>query len=153
MEAILSWVKSGLLFAVLASVILLLCPNRTYVKHVSLVVGLLFILVMIHPVMEAFHLDDKTYISYIENLLLLEGTQAEISGEQIAMYEESVVLQLTATLNENGYPVEEVKIEADTTGNIEEVRLSFGGEVGSIESLESYIKNLFGTEVDIHYEY
>ena len=49
---LLNWVKSGLLFGVMASVILMLCPNKSYMKHIGMVIGLLFILVMLHPLME-----------------------------------------------------------------------------------------------------
>ena len=67
MEQILTWVKNGLLFGVISSLILLLSPNKSYEKHMNLVVGLLFILVMIHPIISFFDLDSKTYVSFIQN--------------------------------------------------------------------------------------
>lgn len=152
MEAILSWVKSGLLFAVLASVILLLSPNKSYMKHISLVVGLLFILVMMHPVMEFFHLDSKTYVSYIENYLMLEATQDKMSEQHIDMYEESVNIQLMAVLSENGYAVDSVEVAVDKEGKVVEVHVFFIYEVTGLEQLEGYLKELFGQEVDIYYE-
>ena len=36
-----------------------------YEKHMSLVVGLLFLLVMIHPIMTFFGIDGQTYIDLI----------------------------------------------------------------------------------------
>ena len=152
MEAILSWVKNGLLFAILATVILLMSPNRTYIKHISLTVGLLFILVMIHPVMEWFHLDEKTYIAYIDNLLMLESTHSEISGDQMELYQQSVCLQLKATLYENGYPINEVEVKLDEEGNVKTVCLSFDGEISGVEYIEVYLNNLYGPEVEIIYE-
>lgn len=152
MNAILEWVKSGLIFAVFASIILMLSPNKTYMKHISLVVGLLYILVMVHPVMEYFGLDSKTYASYIEHFLMLEETEDGISEEHMELYLESVKLQVLATLNENGYGVENVYMVADTEGSIEEVHISFIAEVAGIERIEEYLKSLFGQEVKIYYE-
>lgn len=152
MEIILSWVKSGLLFAVIASVILLLPPNKSYIKHISLVVGLLFILVMVHPIMEIFHLDAKAYVSYIENLLMLEKTQEGISKEQVEMYEESVSIQLLAVFRDNGYPIDEVQVRADLSGNVAEVHMKLSGAISQLESIEAYLRNVFGSEVKIYYE-
>lgn len=152
MDAILSWVKNGLLFTVMASIVLLLTPNKSYMKHISLVIGLLFILVMVHPIMELFHLDSKTYASYIEKFLMLEGTQDSFSEEHINMYEESVNIQLFAAFNENGYDIEKVTVEVDEEGNVSEVHISFNGEVTDIEHIEAYLKRLFGQEVSIYYE-
>lgn len=153
MENILSWVKSGLLFTILASVILLLSPDKSYRKHISLVIGLLFILVMIHPVMDVMNLDDKTYISYLENFLMLEGTQENMSDNHIAMYEESVALQLMAALNDGGYEVSDIVVKAKEDGNIREVQLTFEGVAENIETVESYLYNLFGEEVKVVYEF
>lgn len=151
MEGIMSWIKSGLLFTILASVILMLCPNKTYMKHISLIVGLLFILVMIHPVMHLLDLDSKVYVSYLENFLKLEGTQDSISENHIAMYEESVALQLTASLEECGYKVEEIRVKAENDGSVCEIRLSFTESIENLEQVETYLYRLFGKEVKIIY--
>ncbi len=153
MEIIMTWVKSGLLFTIIASVIMMLCPNKSYIKHISLVVGLLFILVMMHPVMDILNLDRTTYISYIENFLLLEGTQEELSDNHIALYEESVALQLTAALNEHGYDVKEIAVDVLDDGTVCEVCVSFAGEVDNLEQLEQYMYDLFGQEVNVVYEF
>lgn len=153
MEGILSWVKSGLLFTILASVILMLSPNKTYIKHISLVAGLLFILVMIHPVMSFFNLDSKTYVSYLENFLKLEGTQEYMSENHIAMYEESVALQLTAALKESGYNVDEIIVKAENDGSVCEIRLSFASAIENLEQVEDYLYRLFGEEVKIVYAF
>lgn len=153
MDIVMSWVKSGLLFTIMASVIMMLCPNKSYIKHISLVVGLLFILVMIHPVMDFLNLDSTTYIAYIENLLMLEGTQEEMSDHHIDMYEESVALQLMATLNESGYAVQRIQVDVLEDGNVREVCISFEDEVENLEQVETYMRNLFGEEVIVSYEF
>lgn len=153
MEGILSWVKSGLLFTILASVVLMLSPNKTYMKHISLVVGLLFILVMIHPVMDFFSLDSKAYVSYLENFLRLEGTQEHMSENQIRLYEESVALQLTASLSESGYIIDQIRIDAELDGSIQEVCLSFTNSIDNLEQVEEYIYRLLGEEVKVVYEF
>lgn len=153
MEFILSWVKSGLLFGIFASVILMLSPNKSYMKHIGMVVGLLFILVMLHPLMEFFHLDSSTYASYIKNFLMIETESDEISDTNLALYEESVNVQLQASLRESGYPVNQISVKAEHTGDVERVTLIFDSEMENIENLELYLKNLFGEDVRICYEY
>lgn len=153
MEWVLSWVKSGLLFGVFASVILMLCPNKSYQKHIGLVVGLLFMLVMMHPLMEIFQVDGSTYVSYIQNFLMMEAGSDRVTNSDLELYEESVNIQLMANLIEGGYPVKKIEVAADTGGNIEEVTILFEGEVEHLNLLERYLKELFGEEVVISYVY
>ncbi|MCM1157038.1 MAG: stage III sporulation protein AF [Bacteroidales bacterium] len=152
MEEILAWVRSGLLFGIVASLVMMLSPNKAYQKHISLVVGLLFILVMVHPIMELFDLDSSTYLSYIRNFLMLETRQEEMSEENILLYEESVNAQLKTVLQEGGYPVENVSVRAEEDGRITEICLVFNKEVDELERLEHNLINLFGEDVRIRYE-
>lgn len=152
MEMILSWVKSGLLFGVFASVILMLCPNKSYQKHIGMVVGLLFILVMLHPVMELLQVDGSTYSAYIRNFLMLEDGQGQLSDSNLELYEESLNIQLMANLQDAGYPVKKMETRVNQEGQVEEVKIVFEGEVNSLEKIELYLKNLFGEEVRIRYE-
>lgn len=153
MEWVLSWVKSGLLFGVFASVILMLCPNKSYQKHVGLVVGLLFMLVMMHPLMEVFEVDGSTYVSYIRNFLMLEAGSERVTDSDLELYEESVNIQLMSNLIEGGYPVKKIETTAKADGGIEEVAILFEGEVERLTVLEGYLKGLFGEEVVISYVY
>ena len=153
MEWVLSWVKSGLLFGVFASVILMLCPNKSYQKHIGLVVGLLFMLVMMHPLMEIFQVDGSTYVSYIQNFLMMEAGSDRVTDSDLELYEESVNIQLMANLIEGGYPVKKIEVAADTGGTIEEVTILFEGEVEHLNLLERYLRELFGEEVVISYVY
>jgi len=152
MEAVLSWVKSGLLFGVVASVILMLCPDKTYMKHIGMVVGLLFILVMIHPLMEFFELDSDTYADYIKHFLMIETENNKISDSNLELYEESVNAQIMAALRESGYSITKVSVDSDQEGKIFRVRLTVGEGVKNIEPVERYLKNLFGEDVKISYE-
>lgn len=151
MEMILSWVKSGLLFGILASVVLMLSPNKSYQKHIGMVVGLLFILVMLHPVMEIFQVDGSTYAAYIRNFLMLETEEDGVSDSNRELYEESLNIQLMANFQESNYPVKEVRTTVDETGQVQEVAILFDGEARGLEKLELYLKNLFGEEVVITY--
>lgn len=151
MEMILSWVKSGLLFGILASVILMLSPNKSYQKHIGMVVGLLFILVMLHPLMEIFQVDGSTYAAYIRNFLMLETENDRVSDSNLELYEESLNIQLMANFQENNYPVKEVNTRVDETGQVQEVTILFEGEVKGLENMELYLKNLFGEEVIVCY--
>lgn len=152
MEQILTWVKSGLLFGILSSVVLLLSPNKSYEKHMSLVVGLLFILVMIHPVMSFLNLDGQTYIAYIQNYIEASENGEELSENEISLYGESVGLQLKETLKGAGYNIKEINVDVDDKGSVYRIAISFLDEAGEVDLLEQYIKNVFGEEVLIEYE-
>lgn len=152
MENILGWVKSGLLFGVFSSVILMLSPNKSYEKHISLVVGMLFIMVMIHPVSELLGKDGSTYISYIRNYIAASENGDALTDKERELYEESVGLQLESVLIEAGYPVKRVRLYAGETGDIEEVYISFSGETSGLEKLEMYLDELFEGEVKLVYE-
>lgn len=152
MEFVLSWVKSGLLFGILSSVVLMLSPNKSYMKHIGMIVGLLFILVMIHPIMELFHLEGSTYASYVRNFLMMETENDGVSETDLELYEESINMQLMAVLKEYAYPVKRVMVKAGEDGKIVSVSVVFDSSVVQLESLETYIKNLFGEEVRIRYE-
>lgn len=152
MEIVLEWVKSGLLFLILASVILMLSPNKSYMKHISLVIGLLFILVMVHPLMDFFRLDEKAYISYLENFLMLEGTEVQFTEKNIEMYAETVRLQLKAALRENGYSVQDVYVELNEEGIVFAVHLILGESASGLDIVDDYLRGLFGQEVEIYYE-
>ncbi len=152
MDFIISWVRSGLLFSVFASVVLMLSPNKTYMKYISLVIGLLFILVMIHPVMKALNLDTKTYVSYIENLLRLDGTEENMTRDHKELYEDSIALQLIVSLKESGYEIDDIAVEVNDSGAVEEIHIVFAGEVKGLKQIEDYVCSLFGKEVSIYYE-
>lgn len=151
MEWILSWVRSGLLFGIISSVILMLCPNKSYAKHIGLVVGLLFILVMIHPVMELLQIDEDTYITYIKDFFAV--SEPDLMSEQsLHLYEQSIAMQVKAALMESGYAIEELTVEVEEGGTVSRVQIVFGDTVGDIGVLEQYFHEIFGQEVVIQYE-
>ena len=152
MQQVYEWVKSGLLFGIFSSVIILLCPNKSYEKHINLVVGLLFILVMIHPVMAFLNIDGQTYISYIQNYITAFEGGDELSDSERSLYGESVKLLLESKLVSMGYPVKDISVSVDQKGVVSGVTISFNGEVSGIMKLDDYIKGIFGYEVDITYE-
>lgn len=149
---LIKWVKSGLLFGVFASVILMLCPNKSYMKHISMVIGLLFILVMLHPIMELCSLDISTYADYIKNSFMLETENTEFSDYDSQLYEISVAAQLKSVFAQKGYPVTEIEVETDKNGNIREVVLSFKEGEYSLKNVENYLHRLLGEDVKITYE-
>lgn len=152
MEFILSWVKSGLLFGILASVILMLSPSKSYQKHIGLVVGMLFILVMLHPVMQMLEIDGKTYASYITNYFKLEGDTSSISEEDIALYGESIALQLKEILREKGLETEQIEVKTDNEGTIEGVNIVIIKSI-SAQEIENTLRAILGEGVEINYEY
>lgn len=151
MEQILSWVRSGLLFGIVSSVILMLCPNKSYAKHIGLVVGLLFILVMIHPVMELLQIDEDTYITYIRDFFAVSEPDL-VSEQSLQLYGESIAMQVKAALTESGYAIEEIYVDVNEDGSVSRVTLILGDATADISVLEQYLCELFGEEVVIQYE-
>lgn len=151
MEMIFQWIKSGLLFTIISSVIILLCPNKAYVKHINLILGLLFILVMIRPVMEMAGLDEKTYLSYINKYLKIEGSN-ELSKNSISLYEDSLALQLKAVLKDSGYEIQDIHVFVNSDASVEKVVIDFSEHAVGLEYLETYLYQTLGEEVKIIYE-
>lgn len=152
MQGILDWVKSGLLFGIVGSVFMLLCPNKTYERHISFVVGLLFLLVMIHPVMEWLSVDTATFLHSVENYLSIETNSLKDSENDRKLYENALEIQLMSLIKDAGYPVEDLQVVVDEQGNVTEVTFHINGTITGLDALEQYITNVFGQEVIISYE-
>ena len=153
MEAVLDFVKNGLLFGIFGSVILMLAPNKSYQKHISFVVGLLFVLVMIHPIMTFFSMDEATYRSTFEHFFDMESYGGNQYGKDLELYQKTLQLQLKAVLMDAGYSVKEIGIELDGSGNVYEVCIRFDEATDAAQGIEQYIKKAFGEEVVVRYEY
>ena len=151
MEQILSWVRSGLLFGIVSSVILMLCPNKSYARHIGLVVGLLFILVMIHPVMELLQIDEDTYITYIRDFFAVTEP-GMVSEQNLQLYGKSLAMQVKETLTESGYVIEGIDVDVNEDGSVSRVILILGDTTGNISVLEQYLHEIFGEEAVIQYE-
>lgn len=152
MEQILIWVKNALLFGVVSSIVILLSPNKSYEKHINLVVGLLFILVMIHPIIDSFDLDEKTYISYIQNYIGASGNGNYLSQEEISLYEDTIGVEVKSVLNDMGYEIEKVTPYVDDKGSVYKICISLNGTITSPDGINRYIQKVFGEEVEIIYE-
>ena len=152
MEQIMEWVKSGLFFGILSSMIILLCPNKSYEKHMNLVVGLLFILVMIHPLMSFLNIDGQTYISYIQNYIMASENGGKLSDEERELYGTSLGVQLKEMIARAGYPVDSVEVTVDETGQVIGVNISFYKEISDVFAVSEYLRNVFGEEIYITYD-
>lgn len=153
MEAIVDWVKSGLIFGMVGSLVLMLSPNKSYEKIINYVVGLLFLLVMINPLMKFFAMDQETFLHTMEDYLSLGTGYYEASSRDKELYLEALSMQLGTVFENAGYEIDEIQLEAFEDGSISSVKLSLKGAVYNTEGLEEYLKNLFGEEVSISYEY
>lgn len=153
MESVLDFVKNGLLFGIFGSVILMLAPNKSYQKHISFVVGLLFILVMIHPVMTFFSMDEETYRSTFEHFFDMEYYGEKQYGKDMELYQKTLQLQLKAVLMDAGYNLKDIEINIDDSGNVYEVHIRFDEPADDVQGIEQYMKETFGEEVVVCYEY
>ena len=94
MNAVIDWVRSILLFGIFSSVILNLSPNKSYEKHISIVVGMIFILLIINPVTKFRMKDGDAYMSYIKNYVITDRSGLEVSEGARSLYEDSIRIQL-----------------------------------------------------------
>lgn len=152
MEVVLDWVKSGLLFGILGSAVIMLSPNKSYEKYISFVVGLLFILVMIHPLMEFFSVDSTTFLRSVENYLLFENPSQGLSENDRNLYEDALGIQLKAVFTDAGCELDQVVVHMNDNGQVYQVNLIVTGKMLELSQIEAYIHNLFGEEVTICYE-
>lgn len=152
MDVIMNWIKSGLLFGIIGSVLIMLSPNKSYEKYISFVVGLLFILVMIHPIMVFFSVDSDTFLRSVENYLIFENCTQGLSENDKALYEDALGMQLKAVFTDAGCELEDVKVKMDDAGTVYEVDLIVTGNMVTPSRIEDYIHHLFGEEVILCYE-
>ena len=152
MTQVLEWVKSGLLFGIFSSMIILLCPNKSYEKHMNMVVGLLFILVIIHPVMTFLNLDGQTYISYIQNYITASENGNQLSEGEKKLYGESIKIKLTEMFEASGYPIHNINVMVDENGRVSDIIISFSEQISSTDIIEKYLTSAFGEDINIIYE-
>ncbi|MGN0438808.1 MAG: stage III sporulation protein AF [Lachnospiraceae bacterium] len=152
MEVINEWVKSGLLFGVIGSVIIMLSPNKTYEKYISFVVGLLFVFVMIHPLMILFSVDSETFLRSVENYLIFQDCSGGLSQNDRCLYEDALGMQIKAVLIDSGCEIQDVVVKMDETGTVYEVDIIVCGKMIALSQIENYLRSLFGEEVVVSYE-
>ncbi len=152
MEFVLSWVKNGLVFGLFASVILMLSPGKTYRAHIAMATGLLFIMVMLHPLMELLQIDTASYAEYIQDYLMLEPEVGRYERENLRLYEESVAIEVKMALKAQGYEVSEVGVTADASGRTLCVRIRFGAGSELPGDPERELAGLLGEGARITYE-
>lgn len=152
MDAVFDWVKSGLIFGVVGSVLIALSPNKSYEKYISFVVGLLFILVMIHPVMVLFSADSEVFLRSVENYIMFESCRDRLSSNDKALYEDALGMQLKAVFTDAGCELDRVEVFMDDGGTVYEVRLVVAGDMLKLSQIETYLHRIFGEEVVISYE-
>ena len=150
MTMVLGYIKSVLLFGIFSSVVIMAAPDKSFEKHISLAVGIIFILLIIYPVMSLLNEDSSTYISYIKNCFASESYVLSDSEKDI--YADSIAIQLEEILVNAGYMIGRIKIKVDDEGNVYGISIQFNDDVNNLEALEGYIKNVFGEEVYISYE-
>ena len=152
MNAVIDWVRSILLFGIFSSVILNLSPNKSYEKHISIVVGMIFILLIINPVTKFRMKDGDAYMSYIKNYVITDRSGLEVSEGARSLYEDSIRIQLEEAFFKAGYPVKRVKVFINDEGEVYRLTISFRGEVSNLDAIETYTKSIFGDGVLIEYE-
>lgn len=152
MNTVIGWVKSILLFGIFSSVLLNLSPNKSYEKHISIAVGMIFILLIINPVTKFRINDSDAYMSYIKNYIIADKSRQQISDGARSLYEDSIRIQLEEAFYEAGYPVKRVKVFANDEGEVYKLSISFRGEVSNLAAVEAYVNSIFENGVLIEYE-
>ena len=83
---------------------------------------------------------------------MLEVQEEEMTESEQELYEESIILQLKAVLQEKGYPIEEIEVSSDDKGKIEKITFMITEQITGLNELEYYLKEMFGEEIIVCYE-
>jgi len=149
----IEWVRRGLLFCLFSSIIMMICPDKKYYKHLSMIMGLMFILVMIRPFSVLMHTNSQSYIDYLKHLLLFEGTTVEMKYEYREEYESVIESQIELLMKEKGFDISSVNVAINHKGEMEMILLhSANCTVEDINNMENLLKTIYGEDVIIGYE-
>ena len=87
--AVKTWICSILLFSIFLSVFLQLFPGKQYVKYVRFFAGLIWILVVMQPVLQLFHLENPVngIVQILSQYQEETRTEAELDEAQLRQYQ------------------------------------------------------------------
>lgn len=148
----LQWIKGCLLFSIFSSVILMLCPNKSYYKHISLVVGLLFVLVMIRPLANWNGKNISYYTDYVRRVIFSEQMNRDVEKEYMKSYSDYLKKQIERYLKEKDYQIQVRRIGIDENGMLRKLVVHVDLEGKSLADAENALIQIAGQDVDIIYE-
>lgn len=119
MEFINSWLKSIVIYSLLATIITNILPNDSYKKYTKIFIGMVLIIVIIKPFSNLINMDN--YLSYdvlVENLNLEAMAVSNSSFvNNKSVYEDTLKKQISSQLIASGYEVVSVDIAIDGNNN------------------------------------
>lgn len=132
MEAILNWVKTIVIYMLFVSALTHLLPEDSYKKYMRFVAGLVLMILVLRPVSDVL-IGDGTLDSFYEKALQWQNREeysrmrtyaAEAQEEtMLRAYERKTAEQIKQELENQGYPVAEIRV-ALTADELEEVTIS-----------------------------
>lgn len=135
MDAIYSWMKGLAFFFIFMTAVLNCLPEEKYRRYVRLFLGLLLLILMIHPLLALFRLDEvlsrevslgmleaeasgleqEVRVEGVQEELLLAGCQEELEGQIRTFLEERnlIPLEVSAELDPENLKVDKIEIRVD----------------------------------------
>ncbi|SDY56271.1 stage III sporulation protein AF [Evansella caseinilytica] len=103
MNTITAWITNIIILILLATILELLLPNSHMQRYVKLVVGLLLLMVMIHPLLSIFQVDPEEWLADLaawdtaaesEETSFIESKKMDIEKEGLAYISEQAAVLL-----------------------------------------------------------
>lgn len=134
MDFFYSWIRTIILFSILASIALELIPSNRYRSYVQLFVGFLTVFLVVEPFINAFGSKKNISLEAMGQMLFVDTSQIERENKnfqknKVKLYENEVEQQVKSLLEGKNYKVYSQRVKFDS----EE-------EIGKIESIKVTVK-------------
>ena len=150
MNVLYDWVKNIVCFTLVGTVLFNILPEKSYVKHVRLATGLIFIFIMLSPIINLLNMDTEIYMRYIkEELEMNQKTYDDDYQEKIMeLYQTNMSKTIEKVLEQEGYAGYATDLACDEKGEVQTITLKKGKkEKGAIEDISVMV---IAEESDIH---
>ncbi len=154
-----TWVKDLSLALIIVSILEMILPNSKIKKYVKMVMGLYILFTIISPFIDAKELNLNSINDYIENSIETSSTNLEIDQTSMddklsKLYEEELEKNISEKIEENGYEVDECRVNAhisEDDNGIEKIVVKIKGKLdvqnNEIENDTDSIENKIVTEI------
>ena len=151
MGGLYQWVGSILCYLILASAVRAVLPSKKYEKYIRFFMGVVLILLVVHPVTDGLGLEDRLayYFEAVSFQREAEDLKREILGieEQrlgrvIEEYEGAVERDVRVMAEDMGFMVKQVEVsiesdrEKENYGTVSHIFLAVGNEISEEEGMD-----------------
>lgn len=146
-----SWASGVVVSVIVGSIIEMILPEGNNKKYVKTVIGVFILFTIISPVIVQFSggIDLKSIVNFEEYSNTITASSSNVNlvndNDVLKVYENNIAEQITNTLKQNGYNVNQIKVIANKNennyGEIIEVNLNVQKGISNIEKIYININN------------